>query len=180
MTLEQVFFVSQSVAAVGVVASLIFVGLQVRSSAKAVRSATAQAVHENFASWYLALTGNPGALAVVLKGFGSLDALSAAERAQFNCLFLAFTSHSQNAFHQWRQGHLANDLWTCWEALLMNMVHSSGGMAFWRERSYVFAQDFRDEVEVIAAREPHPAAKAFGVLPLTHKNISPAVSAPAA
>jgi hypothetical protein len=180
MTLEQVFFVSQSVAAVGVVASLIFVGLQVRGSAKAVRSATAQAVHENFASWYLSLASNSGGLAVVLKGFGALEALTAAERAQFNCIFLAFTSHSQNAFHQWRQGHLADELWTCWEALLMNMVHTPGGIAFWRERRYVFAQDFRDEVEAMAVREPDPAAKAFGVLPLNHKSTTGVAPAPAA
>jgi hypothetical protein len=176
MTLEQVFFVSQSIAAVGVIASLIFVGLQVRSSAKAVRSATAQAVHENFAGWYLSLAGNEGGLTVVLKGFGSLDALTAVERAQFNCIFLAFTSHSQNAFHQWRQGHLANELWMCWEALLMNMVHTPGGVGFWRERSYVFAQDFREEVDAMAAREPHADAKAFGILTLIRKSTS--VAAP--
>ena len=167
MTLEQVFYLSQSIAAIGVIASLIFVGLQVRSSAKAVRSATAQAVHENFASWYISLAEHSDALATVLKGFGTLDGLSAAERAQFNCIFLAFTSHSQNAFHQWRQGHLAYELWACWEALLMNMVHTVGGKAFWRERSYVFARDFREEVDAIAAREPHRDARAFGVLPLT-------------
>ena len=154
MTLDQVFYASQSAAAVGVIASLIFVGLQVRSSAKAVRSATAQAVHENFASWYLSLAENVGGLSVVLKGFGALDTLTATERAQFNCIFLAFTSHSQNAFHQWCQGHLAIELWTCWEALLMNMVHTPGGVAFWCERSYVFANDFRREVEAMVAREP--------------------------
>ena len=114
MTLEQIFFISQSVAAVGVIASLIFVGLQVRGSTKAVRSATAQAVHENFASWYMAIAEHPAELGVVLKGFGDLEGLSTAERAIFNCIFLAFTSHAQNAFHQWRQGHLANELWTCW------------------------------------------------------------------
>jgi hypothetical protein len=176
MSLEEVFYASQSAAAVGVIASLIFVGLQVRSSAKAVRSGTAQAVHENFASWYLSLADNVDGLAVVLKGFGALDALTATERAQFNCIFLAFTSHSQNAFHQWRQGHLANEFWACWEALLMNMVHTTGGVAFWRERSYVFADDFRREVEAMAARKPDPAARAFGVLPLVTK--SPAVAVP--
>jgi hypothetical protein len=49
----------------------------------------------------------------------------------------------------------------------MNMVHTAGGREFWREHSYVFARDFRDEVAGIAAREPHRDAKAFGVLPLT-------------
>ena len=167
MSLEQVFFLSQSIAAVGVVASLIFVGFQVRDSAKAVRSATAQAVHENFASWYISLADNPGALATALKGFADLSALSPAETTQFNCTYLAFLSHSQNAFHQWRQGHLAGDLWACWEALLMNMVHTPGGAEFWRQRSYVFAPDFGEAVATIMRRPPHPGAKSFGVLPLT-------------
>ena len=166
MTLEQIFFISQSVAAVGVIASLIFVGLQVNDSTKAVRSATAQAVHENFASWYMAIAEHPAELEVMLKGFGDLEALSAVDRAVFNCIFLAFTSHAQNAFHQWRQGHLASELWACWESLVSNMVHSNGGLALWRERSYVFAEDFRVEVEAIAQLEPHINAKAFGVLPL--------------
>ena len=166
MRLEQIFFISQSIAGVGVIASLIFVGLQVRDSTKAVRSATAQAVHENFASWYMAIAEHPAELEVVLKGFGDLEGLSFIDRAVFNCIFLAFTSHAQNAFHQWRQGHLANELWTCWEFLLSNMVHSNGGMALWRERSYVFAEDFRVEVEAIVQREPHMNARAFGVLPL--------------
>jgi hypothetical protein len=106
--------------------------------------------------------------------------LTSTERAQFNCIFLAFTSHSQNAFHQWRQGHLANELWSCWEALLMNTVHTPGGIAFWRERSYVFAQDFRREVEAMAAREPDPSARAFGVLPLIQKSTVAVAPAPAA
>jgi len=166
VTLEQIFSVSQSVAAVGVIASLIFVGQQVRGSTKAVRSATAQAVHENFATWYMEIAEHPAALEVVLKGFGDIKALSTVDRAVFNCIFLAFTSHAQNAFHQWRQGHLANELWTCWEFLLSNMVHSNGGLALWRERSYVFAEDFRVEVQAIAQREHHSNAKAFGVLAL--------------
>lgn len=166
MTLEHVFFTTQSIAAVGVIASLVFVGIQVRDSAKAVRAATAQAVHENYASWYLALADNASALATSTKGFNDLSALNPAEKAQFVCTFMAFMSHSQNAFHQWRLGHLAKDLWACWEALMMNLVHTPGGAEFWRERGYVFGAEFQDEVKAIMAREPNLVAKAFGVVPL--------------
>jgi hypothetical protein len=173
MTLEQVFFATQSIAAVGVIASLVFVGIQVRDSAKAVRAATAQAVHENYAGWYLALADNASALTTCTKGFIDLASLTPAEKAQFVCTFMAFLSHSQNAFHQWRLGHLAKDLWACWEALMMNLVHTPGGAEFWRERSYVFGKDFQDEVKAIMAREPNPMAKAFGVVPVTHR-VTPA------
>jgi hypothetical protein len=169
MTLEQVFFVTQSIAALGVIASLIFVGIQVRDSAKAVRAATAQAVHENYASWYLALADNESALATSTKGFVDLGSLTSDEKAQFVCTFMAFLSHSQNAFHQWRLGHLAKDLWTGWEALMMNLVNTPGGAAFWGERSYVFGKDFQDEVRALMAREPNPVARAFGVVPVKHK-----------
>ena len=169
MTLEQIFFLTQSIAAVGVMGSLIFVGLEVRHNAKAVRSGTAQSVHDNYASWYLSLADNSSALATATKGFVDLAALTPPEKAQFVCTFMAFLSHSQNAFHQWRQGHLADQLWACWEALMMNLVNTPGGAAFWRERSYVFDRSFQDEVAAIMAREPNPAAKAFGVVPVTHK-----------
>jgi len=169
MTLEELTVASQIVAALGVIGSLIFVGFQIRDSAKAVRSATAQAVHENYASWYLSLASNEDALASATKGFVNLDALSASEKEQFVCTFMAFLSHSQNAFHQWREGHLANELWQGWEALMMNLVNTPGGAAFWHERGYVFGQDFQDQVHLIMGRQPDPRAKAFGVVPVTHR-----------
>jgi hypothetical protein len=68
MTLEQIYYVSQIPAVFAVIASLVFVGLQVRDSSRAVRAATAQAVHDNYAGWYTALLGNETALATSAKG----------------------------------------------------------------------------------------------------------------
>jgi len=169
MSLEQIFFLSQSVAAIGVMASLVFVGFEIRNNARAVRSATAQSVHENYATWYLELADNAAARAASVKGFADLGSLTADEKTQFVCTYMAFLSHSQNAFHQWREGHLASGLWACWEALMMNLVNTPGGAAFWAERSYVFDEAFRDEVTVIMKREPNPVARALGVVPVRHR-----------
>ena len=141
MSLEQIFFLSQSVAAIGVMASLVFVGFEIRNNARAAS----------------------------VKGFADLGSLTADEKTQFVCTYMAFLSHSQNAFHQWREGHLASGLWACWEALMMNLVNTPGGAAFWAERSYVFDEAFRDEVTVIMKREPNPVARALGVVPVRHR-----------
>jgi hypothetical protein len=169
VSLEQIFFLSQIVAAVGIMASLVFVGFEIRNNARAVRSATAQSVHENYAAWYLELADNPAARAASVKGFVDLGSLTADEKTQFVCTYMAFLSHSQNAFHQWREGHLASGLWACWEALMMNLVNTPGGAAFWAERSYVFDAEFRDEVATIMKRNPNPVAKALGVVPVQHR-----------
>lgn len=168
MTLDQVASLSQIIGAVGVIASLIFVGLQIMDNSRAVRSATAQAVHDNYAGWYIDLSGNESALATSAKGFVDLNSLSPAEKAQFVCTMMAFLSHSQNAFHQWKEGHLSDGLWAGWEALMMNLVNTPGGAAFWGERGYVFGKEFQDHVAIIMKRQPDPRAKAFGVVPVTH------------
>jgi len=55
MDLLTIVSLSQIIGAVGGIASLIFVGLQIKDNSKAVRAATAQAVHDNYASWYMTL-----------------------------------------------------------------------------------------------------------------------------
>lgn len=166
MNLQTLVSWSQIIGVIGGLATMIFVGLQIRGNSEAVRAATAQAVHDNYAGWYLALSGNESALETSAKGFTDLGSLTAAEKMQFVCTFMAFLSHSQNAFHQWRQEHLSDGLWAGWEALLMNLVKTPGGAAFWNERGYVFGQEFQDHVKRIMARQPDPRAKAFGVVPL--------------
>ena len=42
----------------GALATLAFVGFEIRDNSRAVRAATAQAVHDNYANWYLVLSGN--------------------------------------------------------------------------------------------------------------------------
>jgi hypothetical protein len=180
MTLEQVFFVSQSVAAVGVVASLIFVGLEVRNNAKAIRASTAQAVSDNFTDMYLSISNSPGAAALGLKGHADYGALTSEERARFVCMDMTVFSHCQNAFDQWRSGHLRTDLWVGWESVLMNIVHTPGGAAFWHDRGYMFSNDFQKEVSLAMRRPPDPRANIWGVLPANWSAFAEDTAAPQA
>ena len=163
MTLEQVAALSQVVAAGGVIASLVFVGLQIRDSAKAVRSAAAQAVHENFGTLYAQLAQNPQALETFLKGCIDAGTLDTTAREQFTCFGMAVLSFYQNAFDQWRVGHLRTDLWTGWETLLTNFLHTPGGAVFWGDRGYAFGTDFQSHVTRIMSRPASPLATTFGV-----------------
>jgi hypothetical protein len=52
MSLNDLANIGQAIGAIAVVISLIYVALQIRQNTNAVRSATAQTVHEHFAKWY--------------------------------------------------------------------------------------------------------------------------------
>ena len=50
-----------------------------------------------------------------------------------------------------------------WESLTMNLLCSPGGKEFWKERGYVFGNEYRDYVEkVIMTKKPHPEARPLG------------------
>jgi hypothetical protein len=155
------------VAAVGVLASLIFLGLQTRDSAKAVRSATTQAVQENFSTWCRSLAEHPALLAACAKGFASPSALSMDERLQFFVSFQSLVHSGENAFTQWHNGHLPEGVWTAYERPMALAMRTPGGLVFWRERRWIFSEAFQSEVDAAITKPIDAGAKLFGVIPLT-------------
>ena len=163
MNWDAVQAVAELVAAFGVLASLVYVGYQIRQNTQAVRSATAQAVHDNYAAWYQGYANDPVLMKIAVDGLRDYQVLDEVEKAQFIALFMQFLSYSQNAFFQWREGALSPELWAGWELLMMNLVSAPGGRDFWAERGYVFGDAFRSYVEdVIMKRAPHPRARPLG------------------
>jgi hypothetical protein len=111
MTLESIYFISQIVAVIAILASLIFVGLQVRQSTAATKAAAAQAVHNNFAGWYTSMQNQPNVLAIIIKGLREYNVLDEVEKAQIIAVFMSFSSYHQDAFYKWKDGSLSPELW---------------------------------------------------------------------
>jgi hypothetical protein len=50
---------------------------------------------------------------------------------------------------------------------MMNLFGAPGGKAFWKDRSYMFGDEFRRYIEDdLIKREPHPNAKPLGAFSL--------------
>jgi len=163
MNLTDLANIGQVIGAIAVVISRSYVALQIRQNTNAVRAATAQSVHEHFANWYTTFASDPSLSAVVINGLKDYGSLSETDKARLVAIFMAFLSYSQNAFLKWRQGLLAPSLWLGWEQVIMNLVCAPGGKAFWKERSYLFGEEFRRYVEDdLMKRTPHPEAKPMG------------------
>jgi hypothetical protein len=167
MSLNDLANIGQVIGAIAVVVSLIYVALQIRQNTNAVRSATAQTVHEHFAKWYHLVAADDELAKIVANGLRDYESLSEHERVRFVATFMAFLSYTQNAFLKWREGLLASPLWLGWELVIMNLVCAPGGKAFWKDRAYMFGDEFRRYIDDdLIKREPHPDAKPMGVFSL--------------
>jgi hypothetical protein len=167
VTLQDLGNLGEILGALAVVVSLFYVGSQIRQNTAAVRSSTAQAVHDNYAAWYSHLAADGELVRISIQGLKDYASLPDVEKARFVSNFMAFLSYSQNAFYQWREGSLTPQLWVGWEALMINLVSSPGGKQFWAERAYAFGEEFRSHVvNVIMKRTPAPEARPLGVFKL--------------
>jgi hypothetical protein len=164
---ESIVGVAEIVGAMAAMAGLFYVGFQIRQNTAAVRSTTAQAVHDSYALWYAGYAADPALMRIAVEGLKDYRSLGEIEKAQFIALFMQFISYSQNAFYQWREGTLSPELWVGWELLMMNLVSAPGGKDFWAERGYMCGPDFQLHVEqVIMTRSPDERAKPLGAFPI--------------
>ena len=76
MTLQDWSNLAQVIGALAVVISLFYVGFQIKRNTSAVRSATAQAVHDNYADWYMNLMGDAELNRIAIKGLKDYSSLN--------------------------------------------------------------------------------------------------------
>ena len=111
-----------------------------------------------------------GALAVVISLFYVAHQIRQNTKAIRAATAQSVHEHSQNAFLKWREGLLTPALWLGWEQVMMNLFGAPGGKAFWKERSYLFGEEFRRYIENdLMKKEPHPDAKPLGAFTIARR-----------
>jgi hypothetical protein len=168
MSIAELGSIGELVGAIATVATLAYLAIQIRGSTRAVRSASAQAVHESFATWYRMLATDGELTDLTTKGLRDYSSLSESERGRFVSVAMAIVLCAQDAFIKWREGSLSPELWSGWEFVVMNLLLTPGGKGFWKERGYLFGAQFREHIENdIMKREPHPDASPLGAFRLS-------------
>lgn len=110
MTLADFADVSDMLAALGVIASLIYVGYQIKETRKAVRASTAQA-RTDLGVQLISSRYTSDIADVLVKSVDDPDALTKSEKFKLKSFFSAHVRHCQNLFYQQQQG-LLDDFFT--------------------------------------------------------------------
>ena len=168
MSLNDLANLGQIIGAIAVVVSLFYVAHQIRQNTYAVRSPPLKPCMSTLRSgtiWSPRMLRFPKLSrtdCVIMHRFRNRREF-VSSRPSWRSL-----SYSQNAFLKWHEGLLASPLWRGWELVIMNLVCAPGGKAFWKDRSYMFGDQFRGYVEDdLMKREPHPDAKPMGAFPIS-------------
>lgn len=105
------FKLGETIATLGVIGSLIFVGLEIRQNTAATEAATLQAISDTHTN--LLLEGDQEFNSIygrVLFLRAELSELSPDENARINRFYIAFLSHLENTFLQARAGIVSEEV----------------------------------------------------------------------
>ncbi len=163
MTLQET---AQILGGIGVIASLIYVAIQIRNNARATRAATYHQVSNTFISHWDSLARDSETLSVMLRGGRDFASLTDhVEQSRYYLSAMANMRRFENAWFQYKVGVLKE---TDWQAIAYDMdaLFAYPGPRFaWdgiKNRSSVEFRSYVDEVskrQAALAPPPPPVIK---------------------
>ena len=149
MTLQETV---QIIGGIGVIASLIYVAVQIRNNARAVRASAYQQLSVSMSAPWDALFLNGEACGLVLRGCDDFTALDRVEKARFRFMIMAFMRRFENAWFQHKIGSLKEGDWQAIAADLDSMYSLPGARAAWHLVKNRSNAQFRAHVDAIVQR----------------------------
>jgi hypothetical protein len=147
--LEQTYFVTQIVAGIAVVLSIIYLALQLKQNTRAVRLNTLHGISEAFRAQYALVGASEAVASVYMKGLSQPDELNQAERVQFYALMHNQVRSYENAFYQHTEGALDERYWAGMLGQMVNTSSQPGFVQYWNDRRSWYSDAFQHHMEQV-------------------------------
>jgi hypothetical protein len=152
LRLSDVAVIADVIGALAIVISLIYVGIQVNDSTRAVRSATANDMSAAISSWYAEIGSNSQATRVFLNGVANPESLSREETAQFIYMMHGLQLEYQAAFYLAQEQTLDVELQEALTNTIAGVRAQPGFKMYWAQRRESFEPDFRTYVDELLTK----------------------------
>lgn len=154
MTLEQWAFVAQIISAVAVIASLIFVGVQLRQATSAIRATSSQAHSALYTDLVRSIIDNGDFARVWSIGLTRPKELTEDEWVRFVAYASALFRLYESSRVQWLNGRLDEEHWHTIERQAGDFGHLPGLQIAWDLRAHWYSPAFRAWFEGLAPSKP--------------------------
>ena len=146
MTLEELYYVSQIVAVIGIFGSLVFVGLQIRQNTRATRAASHNAVSNSLNEINRMFAETADLTRIWLAGMSDRQALTPEERWRFDATARAYMHVCETMYIQASLGTGDKGVLQAEEEGIRVVFGAPGIREWWGENPYGFCKEFRTYV----------------------------------
>jgi hypothetical protein len=143
---EAIAAIAEGLGAIGVIATVIYVGLQIRHNSHAVQGATEQALMSQEMALYALLAEHPS---IYRRGSENMDDLDADEIIVFEQIINALMSQLYCAFAQFRRGLIPESVWTAYLADWPDYIKEKGFNQAWSKIKKSHPREFLECLESV-------------------------------
>lgn len=158
MNIMELGAIGELVGGAAVIASLIFVGLQVRSQARESRLSSTHALTLAYATYLDSLIESRELREVYLSGLVDFDALEGEQRLLFSASWGKIIRFHESAFYQHRGGRIDDVTWAAFDGPQAELMGYPGVQAWWRSRAHWHSGPFGEHIQSLIDRAGEPSA----------------------
>ena len=139
MTLESVFFVTQIVAAIAVIASLFYVSREVRHNTKALKLATYQSVVDSSMEILHSLYGSNETATFYHRCLYNNAELDGPEKLRWHAVMITLYRHWDNLLYQNKKGSLETEMWLSYDRTMTSYLSYQPWVDWFMANSHLFS-----------------------------------------
>ena len=151
MTLDELGSIGEILGAVGVIASLGYLAVQIRQNTNVIKASSHHSLNDAFNGYLKLLIENERAADILALGVRDIGALDDRQRDTFYAVLSMLFNHFENTFLHHRQGLLDDEQWRRWVIAIGWYAGFPGIQVWWKNRAGVFPVAFREMVEAQCA-----------------------------
>ena len=133
--------------AIAVVATLIYLSVQIRQNTAATQATSRDSVAKARQDFLLRIGSDAATGELFHRGLFSQDSLEPREQLRFGMLIYAMFEQHESAYSQWKSGVLADTDWAKSEKIIRDYLAQPGAKKEWGRLAESFSKEFRDFVE---------------------------------
>ena len=152
LTLEQAYYISQMVAAVFLILSVIYLALQVRQNTSAMRLSNFQAGSTSWANFMSMLTHSEECTDIYRRGIAESDTLNENEHIRFRMLGMHLLRVFHECFEQMHEGGVRQARWEGSQRATIDIMQTPGMQTLWSSRKHWFPDDFQIYMDNLVER----------------------------
>ncbi len=144
MSLEQASYLSQIIGALAVLASLVFIGLQIRQNTESQKVVAVSTLAGAIAAINVPAMQSPALGEALAKATRDWNSASREQRVLAHFFLFSYFKLGENAWYQHQKGVLEGTQWTGWETMLRAFYHAGGVQrGWWPRRRRAYSPEFQ-------------------------------------
>lgn len=146
MNWEALGAIAELIGAIGVVVTLVYLAVQIRSNTRATRIASFHSTTDSLNQVNLLIASNREISAMFAESFEETHDWDKEATTQWNFILLAIYRIFESAYFQRNEGLVEEQSWTRYDHSLRRSLQSKATVVWWNSQQFGFTDEFCDYV----------------------------------